>query len=126
MIGTSLRNIRLLIADDHFMVRAGLRFALQLYPEIEIVGEASHGHDVFELCRRVRPDVMLLDLKMPDTDGIMVARTLHHRYPDLRIIAITSISSSSELRRAVVTAGAVTCLQKQFTIDELVRAIRGT
>jgi len=116
-------TIRVLVADDHAVVRQGLQMFLSLDDEIEIVGEACDGRQAVELAHELRPDVVLMDLLMPELDGIQAISILRRELPETEIIALTSVLEDSSVVGAV-RAGAVGYLLKDTEADELVRAIK--
>jgi NarL family two-component system response regulator LiaR len=116
-------TIRVLIADDHTMVRNGLMMILNSYPDIELVGQAVNGQEAVEMGRSLRPDVVLMDLLMPEMDGVSATSTLHSSNPEIRVIALTSFKED-ELIYTAMKAGIVGYLMKDCTADELVNAIR--
>ncbi len=115
--------IRVLIVDDHDMLREGLAAFLRTYPDLELVGQAASAQEAIDLCGRVSPDVVLMDLVMPEVDGISATRTIHQRYPQIRIIALTSFGEE-EMVRAELQAGAIGYLLKNVTAAELAQAVR--
>jgi two-component system, NarL family, response regulator LiaR len=115
--------IRVLIADDHSVVRKGLRTFLGLSPEPEIVGEASDGLEAVRLANDLKPDVVLMDLKMPRMDGIAATEAIRREHPDIEVIALTSILEDDSVVGAV-RAGAIGYLLKDTEADELCRAIK--
>jgi NarL family two-component system response regulator LiaR len=115
--------IRVLIADDHAVVRQGLRAFLELQDEIEVVGEAEDGEDAVAAVERLRPDVVLIDLVMPRLDGIEAIRRIRERRPGSRVIVLTSFVDDDKLFPAV-RAGAAGYLLKDVQPAELVEAIR--
>jgi len=112
-----------LVADDHAVVRQGLRMFLALDDDIEIVGEACDGRQAVDLAHELQPDVILMDLLMPELDGIQAITILRREMPDTEIIALTSVLEDSSVVGAV-RAGAVGYLLKDTEADELVRAIK--
>ncbi|MCX6026294.1 MAG: response regulator transcription factor [Chloroflexi bacterium] len=117
------KPIRVLVVDDHDMLREGLAAFLRACPDLELVGQAASAQEAIERCRLVSPDVVLMDLVMPEVDGISTTRTIHERYPAIRIIALTSFGEE-EMVRAELQAGAIGCLLKNVSGAELAQAIR--
>src|SRR3954469_5951245 len=115
-------SIRVLVADDHSVVRKGLRTFLSLDDELEIVGEASDGEQAVQLARQLHPDVVLMDIKMPKTDGIAATTIIRQELPDTEVIALTSVLEDASVVGAV-RAGAIGYLLKDTEADELCRAI---
>src|SRR3712207_954217 len=91
-------TVRLLITDDHDVVRKGLRFYLRSDPEVEVVGEAADGEEAVRLARELRPDVVLMDLLMPKMDGIAATEAIRAELPDVEVVAVTSVLRSEERR----------------------------
>jgi two-component system, NarL family, response regulator LiaR len=115
--------ITVLIADDHAVVREGLRVFLALQDEIEVVAEAQDGEEALAAVERLRPDVALMDLVMPRLDGIEAIRRIRERSPSTRVIVLTSFADEDRMLPAV-RAGASGYLLKDVQPQELVRAIR--
>ena len=115
--------IRVLIADDHELFRAGLRLLLETKQDIEVAGEAGAGHETISLCLELKPDVVLLDLDLPDLDGIEVTRRLLHKLPDLRILVLTMFDSEDYAQR-LLNEGAAGYMVKGTSPGELPDAIR--
>ena len=116
-------TIRILIADDHSVVRQGLRMFLALDPELEIVGEATNGIEAVNQARKLRPDVVLMDLIMPQMDGITATEIIRHELPDVEVIALTSVLEDAAVVGAI-KAGAIGYLLKDTQADELCKAIK--
>ncbi|MDX1992681.1 MAG: response regulator transcription factor [bacterium] len=116
-------TIRVLIADDHAVVRQGLKMFLSLTPEFEIVGEATNGAEALSMARKLRPDVVLMDLLMPEMDGITAITHLRRELPDTEAIALTSVLEDKAVVGAI-KAGAIGYLLKDTESDELIRAIK--
>ncbi len=114
--------IRIVVADDHSVVRIGLEQLLATFADLEVVGSASGGDEAIALCRAVRPDVLLLDLSMPGRDGAEVAELLSAEQPETRIIIFTSFSERAGILRAL-DAGAIGFLFKDAEPSELHAAI---
>jgi NarL family two-component system response regulator LiaR len=115
--------IRVMIVDDHSMVRRGLATFLKVKADLELVGEASNGQEAVDMCGQVCPDVILMDLLMPEVDGTAATRVIRQRWPEVQVIALTSFQEK-ELVREVLQAGAVSYLLKNVSADELAEAIR--
>jgi DNA-binding NarL/FixJ family response regulator len=115
-------SIRVLIVDDHNVVREGLRTFLELQDGIEVAGEAADGHEAISEAERLRPDVVLMDLVMPRLDGVAAMRELRRRVPATRVIILTSFLDDERLLPAV-RAGAAGYLLKNVQPQELTRAI---
>lgn len=116
-------GIRLLIADDHAVVRQGLRMFLSLEPDFEIIGEATNGKQAVQLARQLRPDVILMDLLMPEMDGVTAIGAVRAELPDTEVIALTSVLEDNAVIGAI-KAGAIGYLLKDTESDELIRAIK--
>ncbi len=117
------RSIHILIADDHPVVRDGLRAMLSTQPDFQVVGEAANGTEAAQLAIRLKPDVILLDLEMPDLDGVSVLRQIRARDPQARVIVVTAYDTDERIVQAVV-AGAQGYLLKGAPREEIFRAIR--
>ena len=115
--------IRVMLVDDHAVVREGLRTFLELQDGIEVVGEAEDGGEAVEEAKRLRPDVILMDLVMPVLDGVGAMRELRQRLPDTRVIVLTSFAEDDRLLPAI-QAGAAGYLLKNVQPKELARAVR--
>jgi two-component system, NarL family, response regulator LiaR len=120
---TTERPIRLLIVDDHEVVREGLRAFLGVQEDVEVVGEAADGAAALEQAELLRPDVILMDLVMPRLDGVSAMRELRTRRPECRVIVLTSFLEDERLLPAI-EAGASGYLLKDAAPSELARAIR--
>lgn len=116
-------TIRVLIVDDHALVRQGLMMFLGSCSDIEVVGQATNGQEAVEQCAALKPDVVLMDLMMPELDGIAATRAILHSNPKIRIIALTSFKEDERIYTAV-KAGIVGYLLKDCTPDELAGAVR--
>jgi two-component system response regulator NreC len=114
--------LKVLIADDHAIVRTGLRTLLQAEPYLELVGEATGGYEAIELLEETRPDVLLLDISMPDLDGISVIKQIQSRFSNLHILILT-IHEDQALLREAIRAGASGYILKRAAESELISAI---
>jgi NarL family two-component system response regulator LiaR len=117
--------IRVCIADDHAVVRQGLRVFLSTQPDIEVIGEAATGAEAIALVDRLSPDIMVMDLLMPGTDGFAATRRIHDTCPQTRVIILTSYSAEGQVLRAL-RAGAFSYLLKDAEAGEIATAIRKT
>lgn len=116
-------TIRILLADDHAVVRQGLKMFLSLDDELEIVGEAQDGAEAVKLAHELQPDVVLMDLLMPVMDGITAIGKIRKELPDIEVIALTSVLEDASVVGAV-RAGAIGYLLKNTESDQLRRAIK--
>lgn len=116
-------SIRVLIADDHPVVRTGLALMLKYEPDMEAVAEASNGHEAVELFRLHQPDVTLMDLRMPQMEGVEAIATIRAEFPAARIILLTTYDGDEDIYRGL-RAGAKGYLLKDASCDELLEAIR--
>ena len=115
--------IRLLITDDHPVVRAGLEGMLSRQPDMEVVGEANDGAEAVEMVDRLQPDVVLMDLRMPLVDGVAATEEIKNRHPETQILVLTTYDSDADILRAV-EAGATGYLLKDAPREELYEAVR--
>jgi NarL family two-component system response regulator LiaR len=116
-------TIRVLIVDDHSVVRQGLRMFLSLESELEVIAEAGDGQEAISLARKHKPDVVLMDLLMPGMDGIAATQAIRQEMPDVEVIALTSVLEDEAVIGAI-RAGAIGYLLKDTKSDELCRAIK--
>ena len=115
--------IRILVADDHRLVREGIISLLREEADMEVVGQASNGRQAVELAAKLTPDVVILDIAMPDLNGVDAARAIFSRLPKVRIIALT-VHAEQRFVVNMLRAGATGYLPKSSAFDELTRAIR--
>jgi DNA-binding NarL/FixJ family response regulator len=120
---SSLRAIRLLLVDDHAMVRTGLRELLNLEPDLEVIGEAPNGEVGVRLAGELKPDVVIMDLSMPVLGGTEATKQILARDPAARVLAL-SAHEDAGYARAVLSCGAAGYVLKRSASDELVRALR--
>jgi len=118
-----MTTIRILLVDDHAVVRSGLSKFLLVNKDMELAAEASDGAEAVKLAGLRKPDVILMDLLMPGMDGITATREIHQKYPKIKVIALTSFSEQNMVQGAL-QAGAIGFLQKNVTAAELGNAIR--
>ncbi len=116
-------GIRILVVDDHGVVRQGLRMYLALEPELEVVGEAANGAEALSMAHELRPDVVLMDLLMPVMDGIAATEAIRRDLPEVEVIALTSVLEDRAVYGAM-RAGAIGYLLKDTQADELCQAIK--
>jgi len=116
-------SIRILIVDDHAVVRQGLKMFLALDDELQVVGEAANGEEAVRRARELAPDVVLMDLLMPQMDGIAATEVIRRELPDVEVIALTSVLEDKAVYGAM-RAGAIGYLLKDTQADELCRAIK--
>ena len=116
-------TIKILLVDDHTVVRSGLSKFLLINNEMKLVGEASDGEEAVQKASLYKPDVILMDLMMPGMDGITATHAIHQKYPKIKIIALTSFAEQNMVQGAL-QAGAIGYLQKNVTAKELGQAIR--
>jgi DNA-binding NarL/FixJ family response regulator len=119
----SNETVRVVLADDHAMMREGLRLVLRGVPDITVVGEAENGQAAVALARRATPDVVVLDLDMPASDGMIALREFGHAAPDVRVLILT-VRAEHECLIPALEAGARGYLTKEATSRDLVEAIR--
>lgn len=122
--GTDGRKIRVMIVDDHQVVRQGFALFLKAFQDFELVGEAVNGAEALQLCEDIRPDVILMDMIMPQMNGVEATRAIRAKHQNIQIIALTSFTDNSELMQSALQAGAIGYLFKDISIDDLAKAIR--
>ncbi|RDI96589.1 DNA-binding response regulator [Meiothermus sp. QL-1] len=118
-----MNRIRILLADDHPVVRAGLLGLLSSQPDFEVVGEAADGQEVLEAVERLAPRVVLMDLRMPRLDGVSAIRQIRARFPQVEVLVLTTYDTDRDILRAI-EAGATGYLLKDVPREELFRAVR--
>ncbi len=116
-------TIRVMLVDDHDMVRKGLSVYLTVKDDLELVGEANNGQEALAVCEKTQPDVVLMDLVMPKMDGATATHVIRKRWPHIQVIALTSFQEK-ELVQDALRAGAISYLIKNVTGEDLVAAIR--
>jgi len=115
--------IRVMLVDDHTMVRRGLATFLKVYDDLQLVGEAESGEAAIQLCNEALPDVILMDMSMPGMDGATTTRAIRQQFPQAQVIALTSFKEGALIKKAL-EAGAIGYLLKDISADDLARAIR--
>lgn len=115
-------GIRVLLADDHAIVREGLRMVLAAHPSIDVLGEASDGREALDLAESLHPDVVVMDIAMPNLNGLEATRQIKRRTPDVRIVILT-MHENQEYFVQIIKAGATGCVLKRSAGTELVTAI---
>ena len=115
--------VRLLIVDDHALVRQGLRGILEREPDIEVVGEAHNGREAVDLCRALGPNLLLMDVRMPEMDGLEATRIIKHERPEVGVLMVTMHDNQDYMREAA-KAGAAGYVLKDAPRDELIAAVR--
>lgn len=120
---TSQDSIRVLLVDDHNVVRSGLAAFLLAFDDLELVGEAKHGKEAVQKVKSLSPDVVLMDLMMPEMDGAEATEAIKADHPDVQVIALTSFKEKDLVQRAM-QAGAIGYLLKNVGADELAEAVR--
>ncbi len=120
---TASQKIKVLVVDDHNMVRKGLIVLLENFDDFEVVGEAGDGKTGVLLCQQYKPDVVLMDMIMPVMDGIEATTTIRELCPETQVVALTSFSDDATIQNAL-KAGAISNLMKNVSVDELALAVR--
>ncbi|HEY8655387.1 MAG TPA: response regulator transcription factor [Candidatus Limnocylindria bacterium] len=123
VVDTAVRTIRILIADDHAVVRSGLRSILETEPGLAIVGEAADGHEALAMAQELLPDIVLMDIKMGDWDGVTATRRVRNSVPSTRVIVLTN-HDEDELVFSSIRAGASGYLLKEVSGTQLANSIR--
>ncbi|HPP62554.1 MAG TPA: response regulator transcription factor [Anaerolineales bacterium] len=117
------KTIRVMLVDDHAVVRSGLGVFLLAHDDLELAGEASSGERAVAMCQQTQPDVVLMDLMMPGMDGVTATKLIREKYPAVQVIALTSFKER-EMVEGALQAGAIGYLLKDVSADELAHAIR--
>jgi two-component system response regulator DevR len=117
-----MKTLRILLVDDHEVVRLGLAILLEDDPGVKIVGEAGSAQEALEACERLRPDLVILDIRLPDQLGVTVCRQIVERWPHIKVIILTSFVNDDLIADAI-SAGAAGYVLKQVGNEELLRAV---
>ncbi len=123
MTTSTSEPIRIMIVDDHTMVRRGLATILKVFDDLQLVGEAESGESAIQLCSEVLPDVILMDMSLPGMDGATATRAIRKKLPQTQIIVLTSFKAGNLIKQAL-EAGAIGYLLKDVSADDLAQAIR--
>lgn len=123
MTGTQSNPIRVMLVDDHLMVRRGLATFLKVYEDLLLVGEAESGEEAVAICPDIMPDVILMDMVLPNMDGAAATRVIRKQFPQIQVIALTTFKEG-DLIKSALEAGAVGYLLKNVSVEELSQAIR--
>lgn len=120
---TPSQKIKVLIIDDHEIVRQGLQVSLENFTDFEIMGDTGDARNAVELCLKYQPDVVLMDIVMPLMDGVTATKMIREKCPGTQVIALTSFDSDDNVQQAL-QAGAISYLMKNVSVEELVNAVR--
>ncbi|WP_353929314.1 response regulator transcription factor [Okeanomitos corallinicola TIOX110] len=118
-----IKPIRVITVDDHEILRGGIKFSLLAFDDIELVGEARNGKEAIHLCAELQPDVVLMDLMMPEMNGVQTTTVIKNKYPKVQVLVLTSFVET-DLLYEVMEAGAIGYLLKGASIDELAETVR--
>jgi two-component system, NarL family, response regulator LiaR len=117
--------IRVVIIDDQYKVHQAITASLELLPDIRVVGQGSSGNDAVMLCEQVHPDIVLMDVQMPDMNGIEATQIITNQYPHIKVLALSSYQEETQVR-AMMEAGATGYILKSSSIDDLASTLRAT
>lgn len=115
--------IRVMIVDDHDIVRRGIATFLSGFDDLLLVGEAANGQDAIRVCGEVQPHVIMMDMMLPDTDGITLTRSIRNTYPDVQVVMLTS-AKEGDLVQGALQAGAIGYMLKNISVREMAETIR--
>ena len=118
-----MKRIRILVVDDHALIRHGLSALLRSQADFTIAGEAADGEEAVAIALKLKPDLVIMDLSMPEMDGVEATRRIHEKIPDVRILLLTTFGTSADVTRAL-RYGASGALVKDTDDDELLAAVR--
>jgi DNA-binding NarL/FixJ family response regulator len=122
---TAREPSRIVVADDHPLFRSAIRYTLEAQPDLEVLGEAADGREAVELCRRLRPELVLMDLRMPLMDGVAATRIIKERFPGTRVLILTALDESAGLSDSL-EAGASGYVLKDAPASRIIDAVRRT
>src|SRR3712207_5936619 len=114
---------RIVVADDHPLFRSAIRHTLEAHSDLEVVGEAANGREAVELCRRLRPELVLMDLRMPVMDGVAATRTIKREFPETLVLVLTALDESAGLSDAL-EAGVAGYVLKDAPAARITDAVR--
>lgn len=117
-----MANIRIAVVDDHEIVRDGVKMLLEDEPGLQVAFEAETGKEAVELCKKKEPDLVIMDITMPEMDGIQATKIIKNNYPDIKILALTMLSEDQHIRK-MIKAGASGYILKSSGKNELIKAI---
>ena len=117
-----MKKLRVLVADDHRMVREGLQLLINGQPDMHVIGEAANGKEVLIKARELKPDVVVMDLSMPELNGLQATERMHAEFPGIKVVALTANEDDSYLRQ-LAKVGAAGYVLKRSAGDELIKAI---
>lgn len=115
--------VRIVLIEDNDVFREALRLLLTLDGDIEVAGEEADGSLAVELCRRVEPDVALVDYRLPGLDGVEVTRAIRRDCPEIAVVALTAAAGDREIQ-AMLEAGAAACIRKDESLEAIAQAVR--
>ncbi|MBM3132180.1 MAG: response regulator transcription factor [Chloroflexi bacterium] len=115
--------IRVLVVDDHSIVRQGVHALLSMAPDLEVIGEATNGREAIEMVAKLAPDVVIMDIAMPQMDGLEATRRIHKRYPGVKVVILTQ-HVNQEYTLSIIKAGAAGCLPKHALATDLISAVQ--
>lgn len=120
-----MEGTRVILADDHLMIRKGLLRLINSQPNLQVVGEAENGREAIELVRQLKPDVVVMDVSMPEMDGIEATRHIRAEWPDIRVVGL-SMYEDYLVNESMREVGAASVISKASSLPDLLRAIFGT
>ena len=118
-----MAKLRILLVDDHAVVREGMKSLVLAQPDLEVVGESDNGRDALEKARMLRPDIVVMDMSMPELNGALATQQIKHAWPQIKVLALTVHEEPGYLQQ-FLEAGASGYVLKRAAADELIRAIR--
>lgn len=119
----SNKIIRIMLIDDHIKVHHGMSALIDAFDDLELIAQGSHGKEALDLCARHQPDIVLMDVVMPEMDGIEATKVITERFPEVKVLALSSFRDEESIRK-MMQAGAVGYVLKNSSIDDLAHTIR--